>query len=135
LIEGEIALTSGDARGAIKAFSEANRLLDTWIRRFDLGRAYVNAGDFPRADSEFDQCLKRRGEALALFLDEWPTYGYLPPLYYYLGRVREAEKSEGYAEFYRNYISVRSKATEDALLADARKRAGLQFSINISSRP
>ncbi len=37
-----------------------------------------NAGAFPQADSEFDRCLKRRGEALALFLDEEPTYGVLP---------------------------------------------------------
>jgi eukaryotic-like serine/threonine-protein kinase len=125
LIEGEILLAKGDPRAAVKPFTEANSLLDTWIGRFDLGRAYFEAGALPQADSEFEQCLKRRGEALALFLDEWPTYGYLPPLYYYLGRVREAEKSEGYAEFYRNYISIRDKATEDRLLADARKRAGL----------
>jgi len=125
LIEGEIMLARGDARGAITAFSEANSLLDTWIGRFNLGRAYVAAGAFAQADSEFDQCLKRRGEALALFLDEWPTYGYLPPLYYYLGRVREALKSDGFAEFYRTYVSIRGKAGEDPFLADARKRAGL----------
>ena len=123
LIEGEIALASGDARGAIKPFSEANSLLNTWIGRFDLGRAYLDAGAFAQADSEFDQCLKRRGEALALFLDEWPTYGYLPPLYYYLGRVREALKSDGFAEFYRTYDSIRGKAGEDPLLVDARRRA------------
>ena len=29
---------------------------------------------FPQADAEFDRCLKRRGEALALFLDEETTY-------------------------------------------------------------
>ena len=126
LIEGEILMAKGDPRGAIKPFSEANSQLDTWIGHFDLGRAYLEAGALPQADSEFDQCLKRRGEALALFLDEWPTYGYLPPLYYYFGRVREGLKSEGFAEFYRNYISIRGKAGEDPLLlADARKRAGL----------
>jgi eukaryotic-like serine/threonine-protein kinase len=124
LIEGEILLAKGDPRGAIKPFSEANSLLDTWLGRFDLGRAYLEFGAFPQADSEFDQALKRRGEALALFLDEWPTYGFLPPLYYYLGRVREGLKSEGFAEFYRTYISIRGKAGEDRLLADARKRAG-----------
>ena len=70
--------------------TEANELLDTWIGRFDLGRAYLAAGAFPQADSEFDRCLKRSGEALSLFLDEEPTSGYLPPVYYYQGRVREA---------------------------------------------
>ena len=30
------------------------------------------------ADSEFDRCLTRRGEALSLFLDEEPTFAFLP---------------------------------------------------------
>jgi hypothetical protein len=62
--------------------SAANNVLDTWIGRFDLGRAYLQQGKFTEADAEFDLCLKRRGEALALFLD-LPTYGYFPPVYYY----------------------------------------------------
>jgi hypothetical protein len=32
--------------------------------------------------------MKRRGEATAVFLDEVPSYRYLPPVYYYLGRAR-----------------------------------------------
>ena len=55
---------NGDPRQAIKALTEANTLLDTWIGRFDLGRAYLEAGLFTQADSEFDRCIKRRGEAL-----------------------------------------------------------------------
>jgi serine/threonine protein kinase/tetratricopeptide (TPR) repeat protein len=121
LIEGEIALQAGDARQAIKVFGEANNLLNTWIGHFDLGRAYLEAGAFPEADSEFDLCIKRRGETMALFLDESPTFGYLPPVYYYLGRVREGMKSSGFAESYRKYISIRGKAGEDPLLRDIQK--------------
>jgi tetratricopeptide (TPR) repeat protein len=124
LIEGEIVLLK-DPRAAIKDFTEANNQLDTWIGHFQLGRAYLEAGAFTQADSEFDQCIKRRGEALALFLDDVPTYGYFPPVYYYLGRVREGLKSNGFAESYKTYIAIRGKAGEDPLLADARKRAGL----------
>ena len=124
LIEGEIALQARDAPQAIKLFGEANNLLNTWIAHFDLGRAYLEAGAFPEADSEFDRCIKRRGEALALFLDESPTYGFLPPVYYYLGRVREGMKSSGFAESYRKYLSIREKASEDRLLSEVRKRAG-----------
>src|SRR5207253_7352678 len=43
-IEGEIALASGIPRTAIKAFTDANNLADTWMGRFDLGRAYLEAG-------------------------------------------------------------------------------------------
>ncbi len=77
-------------------------LLDTWIGHFELGRAYLRATNqfAAKADSEFDRCLKRRGEALSLFLDEEPTYGYFPMVYYYQGRVREGLKNEGFAECY-----------------------------------
>ena len=123
LIEGEIALRSANARQAIKTMTEANQALDTWIGRFDLGRAYLEAGEFPEADSEFDRCITRRGEALEL--DDGPTYGYLPEVYYYQGRVREGLNSPGAAaDSYRSYLSIRGKAVEDPLLPEVRRRAG-----------
>ncbi len=70
--------------------------------------AYLEAGLFVEADSEFDRCVKRRGEALELFLDNVPTYGYFPLVYYYLGRVREGLKSPGFAESYRTSEHSRS---------------------------
>jgi eukaryotic-like serine/threonine-protein kinase len=122
LIEGEIVMKSGDGRAAVKSFTEASAILDTWIGRFDLGTAYLEVGAFTEADSEFDRCLKRRGEAMALFLDEVPTYGYFPPVYYYQGRVREGLKSSGFAESYKKYLDIRGQAGEDPLLADVRRR-------------
>jgi len=110
-------------REAIKALTEANTLLDTWIGHFDLGRAYLEAGAATQADSEFDRCIRRRGEALALFLDEEPTYGYLPAVYYYQGRVREQLNSAGAEESYRTYLGIREKAGEDPLLGEVRRRA------------
>ncbi len=124
IIEGVVALEQKDARLAIKLLTEATTLLDTWIGRFDLGRAYLAAGAFPQADSEFDRCLTRNGEALSLFLDEEPTSGFLPPVYYYQGRVREGMKSAGFAEAYQRYLAIRGKATDDPLVADIRKRLG-----------
>jgi tetratricopeptide (TPR) repeat protein len=124
IIEGDSALKRGDARQAVKALTEANNLLDTWIGRFELGRAYLEAGLFVEADSEFDRCVKRRGEVLALFLDEVPTFGYLPPVYYYQGRAREGLKSPGFADSYRTYLSIRGQAGEDPLLPEIRRRLG-----------
>jgi tetratricopeptide (TPR) repeat protein/predicted Ser/Thr protein kinase len=123
LIEGDAALETGDARAAIQKFNEANALLDTWIGHFDLGRAYLEAGAPAQADSEFDRCIKRRGETLALFLDEVPTYGYFPPVYYYRGRVHEELKSTRFSESYRTYLSIRGNAGEDPLLTEVRRRA------------
>ena len=103
--------------------TEANGLLDTWIGHFDLGRAYLEAGQFTQADSEFDRCIKRRGEALSLFLDEEPTYAYFPTVHYYQARAREGLNSEGFAESYRTYLNFRGNSSEDSLVEQARRRA------------
>jgi tetratricopeptide (TPR) repeat protein/tRNA A-37 threonylcarbamoyl transferase component Bud32 len=124
ILEGTIALREGDARRSVQLLNEANALLDTWIGHFDLGRAYLDAGQFARADSEFDRCIKRRGEALSLFLDEEATYAYLPPVYYFQGRAREGLKNDGFAQSYRAYIQIRGQSTEDPLLPEVRRRAG-----------
>jgi tetratricopeptide (TPR) repeat protein/predicted Ser/Thr protein kinase len=124
IIEGDLALSRKDAAQAIRSLTEANTLLDTWLGRFELGRAYLEANAFGEADSEFDQCFRRRGEALSLFMDDVPSHGYFPPLYYYQGRVREGLKSAGFAESYRNYLSIRGQAGEDPLLAEIHRRLG-----------
>ncbi len=124
IIEGLIALKRKDAKEAVKDITAANNLLDTWIGRFELGRAYLDAGAFTEADSEFDQCVKRRGETIELFMDNVPTYAYFPPAYYYQGRVREGMKSEGFADFYKTYLSIRGQSSEDPLVPEVRHRIG-----------
>jgi serine/threonine protein kinase/tetratricopeptide (TPR) repeat protein len=125
LLEAQIATASKDPRPAIKLATDAIALLDTWIAHYELGRAYLAAGMFAQADSEFDQCInKRHGEGLSLFVDEEPTFGYFPMAYFYQGRVREGMKLPGAADSYRAYLTIREKAGEDPLLADLRRRAG-----------
>ena len=124
IIEGKSVLKQGDSRQAIKTFTEADKLLDTWIGRLELGRAYLEAGLFVEADSEFDRCIKRRGETSELFIDNVPSFGYFPLVYYYQGRVREGLKSPAFAESYRTYLSIRGKAGEDPLLPEIRNRLG-----------
>jgi tetratricopeptide (TPR) repeat protein len=124
LIEGEIQLRKKNTRDAIKLFQEAQKLADTWLGRFDLGRAYVDDQAYTEASSELDLCLKRRGEATALFLDDIPSYRYFPPVYYFLGRAQEGLKSPGAADSYRTFVSMRSKANSNPQVADARRRLG-----------
>jgi eukaryotic-like serine/threonine-protein kinase len=124
LILGELALKKNDPKQAIQLFTEAKQLVDTWIGRFDLGRAYLEAGAFAEADSEFDRCIKRRGEALELFMDDMPTYSLFPAVYYYQGQVREGLKSPAAADSYRTYLELRGKNTEDPLLTEVHRRVG-----------
>jgi hypothetical protein len=57
-------------------------------------------------------------------MDEGATFGYLPPAYYFQGRVREELRMTGFANSYREYLKIRGGSTEDPLVADARRRAG-----------
>jgi eukaryotic-like serine/threonine-protein kinase len=59
-----------------------------------------------------------------VFIDEVPTYGYFPPVYYCQGRVREGLHSTGFAESHRSYLNIRGAAGEDPLLPEIRKRLG-----------
>lgn len=124
IIDGETALKQGEGRQAIKSITDAQNLLDTWIGRLELARAYLDAGLFVDADSELDRCIKRRGESLELFMDNVPTYAYFPYVYYYQGRVREGLKSPAFAESYRTYLSIRGQTAEDPLLSDIHKHLG-----------
>ena len=121
---GEIALKGGDPRQAIKVADRGERHARHVAGTLRIsGVRYLEAGAFTQADSEFDRCISRRGEALALFLDEEPTFGQFPPVYYYQGRVREGLNTAGYMESYRTYLAIRGQSKDDPLLADARRRA------------
>ncbi|MGB9461519.1 MAG: hypothetical protein WCA94_11580, partial [Candidatus Acidiferrum sp.] len=124
LTAGEAQLKKGNARDALNSFQEAQKLADTWLGHFDLGRAYLDAGAFTEASSEFDVCVKRRGEATSVFLDDVPSYHVLPAVYYYQGRAREGLHSPGAAESYKTFLAIKEKGAGDPLVADAQRRIG-----------
>jgi tetratricopeptide (TPR) repeat protein len=124
LLAGEIALRAGDARGALEHLNEAQKLGDTWLGRYALGRALLLAERFPEAESELDKCLTtKRGEVTAVFLDEMPTYRLIAPVHYYMGLVREAMKNDrGAAESFRQFLDLKKDGDEQGLVTDARRR-------------
>lgn len=123
LLAGEIALQQGDFRGALDRFGEAQKLADTWLGRYGLGRADLAAGRYPEAESELDKCLSKRGEATAAFLDEIATYRLLPPVYYYLGLAKTGlNNSKGAAESFQAFLDFKKDGDEQGLVADARRR-------------
>jgi tetratricopeptide (TPR) repeat protein len=121
LVEGEIDLLDGSPREAARHFQEAAAIADTWLGRFDLGRALLDAGAFAEAHAEFEHCLTRRGEATAVFLDDRPSYRYVPPVYYYLARAQEGLGSPAATRSYEAFLAVK-KTEEDPLVREARRR-------------
>jgi tetratricopeptide (TPR) repeat protein/tRNA A-37 threonylcarbamoyl transferase component Bud32 len=123
LLGGQMSLSRGDKANAIKILQEAQDDVDTWLGRLLLGRAYLEAAAYPEAHSEFELCLKRRGEAASVFINDLPTYRYFPAVYYYMGRAQEGLGSAAAAESYRTFLKIKDKADPgDRLTADARNR-------------
>jgi len=124
LIEGEIALERHQVSEAIEAFQEGQKLLDSWIAHFLLGKAHFEAGQFADALAELEICQKRRGEATDFLFADTTTLRYLPPLYYWLGRAQEASGSKDAARMsYQAFLNLRAEAGPgDPLVEDARQR-------------
>ena len=124
LILGESELKNGAANRAVSKFQEAEKMADSWLVHFDLGRSYLAYGAFAEALSEFDVCMSRRSEATFIFLDDVPSYHYYPPLLYYRGLALEGLKSPGGTEAFRQFLAIKAKGADDPMIADARKRLG-----------
>lgn len=72
---------------AVDKLRSALNLADQWLVRFQLGKAYLDAGDAAAALAEFEAAYARRGEAVALFLDDVPTFRYLATLPYWTAQA------------------------------------------------
>ena len=125
LLEGEVALHQRKMIDALEAFRAAQKLADLWLVHYDLGIAYVQAGQYPEALAELELCQKRTGEAAAILLDDRPTFRYTAALPYWLGRAKEELGMKAAAvDHYKAFLALRPNSPKDALVADARKRAG-----------
>jgi eukaryotic-like serine/threonine-protein kinase len=124
LIEGEVQLSRGEPQQALRLFLESRKFADTWMGRLDAGLAYVETGAFAEAESDLEVCLKRRGEATALFLDESPTYHLFPPVYYYLGRAQQGLKSPAAGDSYKTFLGMKQHSDHDPLVENAIRRVG-----------
>jgi tetratricopeptide (TPR) repeat protein len=125
VIESEAALHEGRTLEAVEAARAALKLADLWLVRYALGVAYVQAGAHAEALAELEACDKRRGEATSVFLNDVPSWRYMAPLAYWLGRAREGVGLENHAlDSYRAYVALRPPTLKDALADDARRRLG-----------
>jgi tetratricopeptide (TPR) repeat protein len=80
---------NGEYVEAIELLRQALDVADLWRLHFELGRTYAEAKMFAEAFSELQACQKRRGEAVAMYLDDVPTLRYGAEVYYWLGLVHE----------------------------------------------
>ncbi len=123
LLEAERALKRGQVLEAITALRDARQLADRWLIRFVLGQAYAQAEQHAEALSEFETCLKRRGEATAIFLDDLPTFRYLATLSYWQGRSQDAlGQRDGATARFKEFLALRGHRADDPLVVDARRR-------------
>jgi len=123
LIRAEGALAQTNARAALAHAREAQKLADTWPGRVILARAYIAAGAFTEATSELDAAMARSGEAVAVALDDVPTFRYFPQVHYYKGVAQAGMKSAAAKDTFATFLAIKKNGDEaGGLVADARKR-------------
>ncbi len=123
VIEAEVAARGHHLGDAVEIFRGAQKLADLWLARFGLGVAYVEAGHYAEGLPELEACLKRRGEATAIFLNDVPSFRYLAPLHYWLARAQEGVGQRPAAmDNYKKFLALRPPTSKDPLAVDARKR-------------
>jgi len=123
VIRAQVALAGKKPDEALAILSGVRKDADTWLVRFWLGRTYIALDKIAEADSEFEACLARRGEAAAVFLDDFPTYHRFLDAYYYQGVTRQGLKSANAIEYFKNFLALKEGGDETGgLVAEARKR-------------
>ena len=121
MIEAAILRQSGEYVEAIDRLRSAVDRADLWRIRYELGRAYLEAGFFAEAFDEFENCLERQGEATAMFLDDTPTFRHLADLSYWMARAQDGLGMETAAtENYQAFLALRPDG--GPLADDARGR-------------
>jgi tetratricopeptide (TPR) repeat protein len=123
LIRAEIALAHKRYAEAIDGARAAQKLHDSWISQFLLGRAYLEAGHFAEALGSFNTCAKRQGEAPDWMFVNSATLRYLPPLYFWTARAQAGVGSTAAAtENFRKFLALRADSdVSDPLVTAARR--------------
>ena len=74
VIQADIALASGRPEAALVALRAAQELADTWLGTRLKGDVFAALGQTDAARGEYDKCIRRKGEATALYFDDIPSY-------------------------------------------------------------
>ena len=80
ILKAEISLARRQFAEAMDFLDRARREEDTWWGRWVSARAWQAQGRLAEAHSEIEECMKRKGEAVAAFLDDVPTARFTRPV-------------------------------------------------------
>jgi len=78
VLAAEIAMAKRQYTEAADLLSRSKEQEDTWWGRWVSARNWQALGRLAEAHSDLDECIRRKGEAVAAFLDDVPTARYVP---------------------------------------------------------
>ncbi len=73
-IEAAAAAASNDLETAVKLANSAVDTVDLWLVRFMRARILMQAGQTSEADADLQDCQRRVGEGMAVFLNDRPSF-------------------------------------------------------------
>lgn len=124
-VAARIAFVRHETNNAIDELRVGMALADIWWLHLLLGEVYLEAGYFAEALSEFESCYSRRGEGVAVFLDDVPTVRELARLPYLIGQAQqELGMHSDAAENYQRFLALKSDMADD-LVVDAKARLAI----------
>ncbi|MCZ6852974.1 MAG: tetratricopeptide repeat protein [Gammaproteobacteria bacterium] len=124
IIRANVALAQHDHQRAIDFLYKSLTLRDNWLAHYQLGKAYLASDTHVvEAMDEFQSAWSRRGEALAVFLDDLPSYHRLVDVQYWLARTQEdIGMIESATQNYRFFAQRRDRSIADSMIEDATNR-------------
>lgn len=73
-IEASAAAAKNDLEGAIELANSAVETVDLWLVRFMRARILMKAGQASDAEADLQDCQRRIGEGMAVFLNDRPSF-------------------------------------------------------------
>lgn len=123
LLDGKIAEQKNETHEAIDHYIDSLDILDMWLARLALGKAYIKIEAWAEAHTELDQCKNRLGEATSVFFDDTPTFHTFPQVYYYLGLAQLGIGSRAALESFQKFLSLKENTDwDDPMVKDAQER-------------
>lgn len=112
LLQALLALAQGKLTDADSLLQKAAGILDSWLLRLVLGRWNLAAKRYVEASSELDACGRRLGEGLAVYIDDLPSYRFIPEFHFLKGSAELGLSPGSVPAGFKDFLAIRGAGAD-----------------------